>query len=589
MSEDNSKVTKPTTKVVKPTAKVVKPSSKVNEAIAREHIKTDSVKSQSKPEKPKKNKFGKRGLTIILVVSLLTISVVGLLFFLKKEKERKEYEASLIVHIPQTSGYAVDCYLSKLNLFDVAGLSNGSVVSDCIVDDELLMVNNNELIEKFIKWVCSNVSVSEQDYSTKLVDSSCNAVYKFSIVDYASISGSLDAERISSIMTEYELSASDVDFSLRIQDIFCEYLFSLDEIPKVDVDVSIPLLRVDSVVDDSPYYYVIKDDKALDDVLFCSDDFHTLIDNFAKVAVGWTGTKTESYVEQEEQENPEYTEWLARLNAEIAKFPTWKNTSKCLYEPYYLRDENNKVVKDENGNKVVKFYVLFEPNEKGRKVKDSSSPYGYKYVPEPDHTIMVDVEKQRQVEDTWVEGSIFPYSWIGYWYVVDNNLPVRYGNGSKEYPLGLNTWCPTKLTLSDGSLVDARIELSASYIGADAVQYALGMSEKNRGLDSSSIVKLVICEFKITNTTVTAITFVPDMVLVDQYGNKLSRTGTLYGLNGEITLGAGESTVVVDWGTSTDIERYQVAWGKSFDVGTPMVFFDVIQSGSDASVVTDTY
>lgn len=546
--------------------------------------------------KPKKRKPWV--LIVVILAIVVVLAIVSVVVF-QKVKEKKEYEESLIVHLEQTSGYAIDNYTSSLNSFNLSELAY--MGDGCFVDDELLMVNNNELTEQYIKWVCANTSAVSQNYTTKVEGAEEIVSFSVSVIDYSTIASSLDSDKIMTLMSDAGLSPDDVDFSLRIQDVFCEYMLGLSEVPKTTVTVDLPVLRVDTSIGESPYYVVISNDRALDGVLFCSDEFHDLIDKFGQVSVGWTGTKSETYITQEEQENPEYTAWLELLNSRIEEYPTWSSNARCLYEPYYLRDENGNIVKDENGNKVVEFYVLFEPNDSGKKVRDSSSPYGYRYIPEPEHTIMVDVERERQVEDTWVEGSAFPYSWIGYWYVIENGLSVRYGDGTQDYPLGIGTWSPTKLTLIDGSIVDAEIELVASYRGADAVQFALDMSEKNRGLDSTSVVELVICEFKITNVTDSTITFSPDMVLVDEFGSKLSRTGTVYGLPEEIVLGAGESVIVVDWCTSTDMSRYQVAWGRSFSVSTPMVFFDVVNNkplseestsegipiGSDAIIMDD--
>lgn len=541
-------------------------------------------------KKPKTKGNSKKVVIVIVasIVVLLVLLVVGI-FVWNKIKKQREYEQSLIVYTEQTSGYAIDNYMSKLNSFNLTELSE-EMGNGCYIDDELLTVNNNPLTEEYIRWVCTNTSAVSQNYTSKIESYDSVVTFSVSMIDYSSIATSLDSDKILTMMAENNLNASDLDFSLRIQDVFCKYMLSLEDVPKTTVYVDMPVVRQDVVTGESPYFVMVADDKALDYILFCSDEFHGLLDSFGKVAVGWTGTKMESYIAQEEQENPEYIAWLDLLNQRIEEYPTWSNNSRCLYEPYYLRDENGHVVKDEDGNKVVEFYVLFEPNDNGKKVSDSESPYGYAYIPEPEHTIMVDVEREREVEDPWIAGDKFPYSWVGYWYIVDNGLSVRYGDGSQEYPLGKGAWCPTKLTLLDGSIADAEIELLSWYRGTEAVQYALDMSEKNRGLDSSSVVELVICEFRITNLSDNVVVFNPDMVLVDEYGSKLSRTGTVYGLSENVVLNPGESTVVIDWCTSTDMGRYQVAWGRSFDVSIPMIFFDVIEkegSQSNTVVVTD--
>lgn len=592
----SSSSAKPSVKQVKPSVKTVKSStarpveSKVENTVQRKQKVKEAIKDSAdvketkekpiKKETPKTNKkkSGKKILFIVLGVCLiLVVAIVALLIVKKKIDERKAYEASLIVHKEQTSGYAIDRYSSCLSSFDTVALGDGTVVRNSSLANEVNIFNSSEDVEKFTKWVCSNSSLSGGNYDVRIEGAESTVDATLESIDWFAISESLDSEKISSIMTESEVSASDLDLSLELPSVFISYVMSLEEVPKITSTIPLTLVRVNEEVGDSTYYYIIADDFLIDEVLFSSDIFHSLLETFAKKVVGWTGYKMEKYTVQEEQENPEYVAWLEQLNAEIAKYPTWKNTSKCLYEPYYLRDEKGRIVKDENGNKVVNFYVLFEGDSNGKKIKDSSSPYKYKYIPEPEHTIMVDVEKERQVEDLWVEGVIFPYNWIGYSYAVENGLPIRSGDGSQINPLGENTWVLTKLTTLSGSQVDAKIELVSKYRGADAVQFALDKSEKNRGLDSSSVVELVICEFRITNLSEDTITFIPDMVLVDEYGSKLSRTGTMYGLPDEITLSSGESVIVQDWATSTDMNRYQVAWGRSFDVNTPMVYFNVIE------------
>lgn len=588
---------KPSVRQVKPSVKAVKPSATrpaesktdntgqrkqaVKEAIESGKGVKEAKKKSVKNETPKngKKKSGKKTLFVVLgVCLLLVVSVFALLFVKKKIDEKRAHEASLIVHEEQTSGYAIDRYSSCLSSFDTIALGDGTVVKNSALASEVNIFNSSEAVEEFTKWVCSNSSLSGGNYDVKIEGAEFAIDATLESVDWSAIGESLNSAKISAIMEESGVSASDLDLSLKLPSVFISYVMSLEEVPKVSSTIPLTLVRVNAEVEGSVYYYILEDDSLIDEALFSSDAFHSLLESFAKEVVGWTGYKMEKYITQEEQENPDYVAWLEKLNAEIAKYPTWKNTSKCLYEPYYLRDENGKIVKDESGNKIVNFYVLFEGDSNGKKIKDSSSPYKYKYIPEPEHTIMVDVEKERQVEDSWVEGYVFPYNWIGYSYSVANGLPIRSGDGSQTNPSGKNTWVLTKLTTLSGSLVDVKIELVNQYRGAEAVQFALDKSEKNRGLDSSSVVELVICEFEITNLSEDTITFVPDMVLVDAYGSKSSRTGTIYGLPNEITLSSGESVIVQDWATSTDMNRYQVAWGRSFDVDTPMVYFNVISS-----------
>ena len=519
---------------------------------------------------------------VLIIVALLLLAIGIVIFFVSRSnserKEREKQEELERVYEQQTTGYAIDNYLECLNTSDLERLGDTSVILDSVVLNEFDVANNDMDVLSFITNICSLVEISGQDYDSKVEGFKDESEYDITIVDYKDIESQLDSDKVLELMLSEGLSLDDLDLPLRLPSIFCKYILSLESIPTMEVEIPLTVKRVDAPLGDSPYYCVLESDSVIDDLLFGSEDFHSLLDSFAKVVVGWTGSKLEYYTVSEEQVNPEYTDWVSKLNEQIEKFPTWKSSKTCLYEPFYLRDEKNKIVKDENGNKVVNFYVLFEADEKGRKIKDNSSPYKYKYIPEPPKTVMVDVQRVRQVEDPWVSGLTLPFNWVGYNYIVSNDLPIRSGDGSREFPLGLDTWKITKLTLHEGSSIDAKISMKGYYVGEEAVKYALSLSEKNRGLDSSSVVQLVICEFEISNLSDMPVVFKPDMVLVDEYGSKLSRTGTLYGVEDSISLGAGETIRVVDWCTSTDLLRYQAAWGRSYDVDTDLMYFNVVKS-----------
>ncbi len=593
MESKSTKSTKPTIKVAKPQQRISE-SQKVErqEQVKKELEKQTSTKPakkvvEKKPESPKRTKKvtkspkSKRFWAIVVFSVIVAVAIVVSLWVVKKKvEERKAYEESLIVHEERTSEYTVRRFSELVEAFDTDTLGNSSVVLTSFISKETTLFNEDAKLKEFAKWVCSSSSIVGGDSTKNL--SGYDEVVNVDVVtvDWVSVAESLDSAKIYSLMSDSGVSGSDLDLSIKLPDLFSDYMVSLEEVPTVSKSVDLKLVRVDEE-DRSGYHYVISDDASIDDVLFGSDEFHSAMESFAKIVVGWTGFKTEEYTEQEEQENPEYVNWLNQLNAEIAKYPTWKNTSKCLYEPYYKRDEKNKIVKDENGNKIVDFYVLYEASSNGKKIKDSSSPYKYKYIPEPVHTIMVDVKKERQVEDPWTDKMYFPYNWIGYNYMQLNGLTARHGDGSKDNPLGSNTWVVSKAVCADGTVKSVGIEMLNWYRGSDAIQFALSKSEKNRGLDNDSIVELVVCTFRVTNLSGEPITLSSDLVLVDGYGNKLSRTGTIYGLSDTATLGVGESVILEDWATSTDMNRYQVAWGKSFDVNTPLVYFDVIEQRTE--------
>lgn len=519
----------------------------------------------------------RRWVPVLIVGITLVVLAVAAVVILQMLKTKREEEELLIVQAEETSGYVLDTYLVYLNQCDMHSLED--LVVNPVVSHEVEFINGSTDMQEYLKWVCSKVSFSGLDYSTSLPGdgTTVSVPVTISSVDWESMSASIEDSKVQEIMSAMGVSSSDLDISYKVSDLFISYIFSLSEVPVITTEVSLDLVQIADVDEEHQYpVYAISSDALIDEVLFGSQSFHNFQDSFAKTVTGWTGFKTEKRIEPEEQDNPEYLAWLEQLNAEIAKYPKWSSASNCLYEPYYLRDDTGNIVKDENGEKIVNFYVLFEASSSGKKIKDKSSEYGYKFVPEPERTIPADVEKESKVEDLWVNGSVFKYNFTGYAYVVENELNIRAGDGSAENPASEGTEVLSRVVTPEG-IFDVQVSLKQSYIGADAIQYAIDHSEKNRGLDSTSVVKIVICEFDVVNLSDSVITFTPDMVLVDASGSKLSRTGTLYGLTESYTLQPGESVVVQDWASSTDLQRYQVTWGKSFDTSIPLQYFNVIK------------
>jgi hypothetical protein len=159
----------------------------------------------------------------------------------------------------------------------------------------------------------------------------------------------------------------------------------------------------------------------------------------------------------------------------------------------------------------------------------------------------------------------------------EGDTTYRVGDGSKTHPAGIGTTIITKVKCTDGEYHDVRVALVGYWTGQDAIDYAELFSTKNRGFTTVSVVKLICYEVQIENLENQAFTFeTTEMSLADDNSNISSRTGTMYGFSQNITLQAGETQIVNDWASSTELEQKYAIWGKDFGRTYPMVYFDCL-------------
>ena len=195
---------------------------------------------------------------------------------------------------------------------------------------------------------------------------------------------------------------------------------------------------------------------------------------------------------------------------------------------------------------------------------------------------MVDVDKVRQVPDEWVEETGILYNWIGCNYIQNNydgkgDTVVRVGDGSIDKPAGIGTTIITKVLCTDGKYHDVRVALLGYWTEQNAIDYAEKFSSKNRGFTTSSVVQLITYEVSVENLENQDITFVSsEMTLTDKNSNISSRTGTMYGFSETVTVKAGETQIINDWATSTELAQKYVCWGKDFGRNYSMVYFDAL-------------
>lgn len=542
---------------------------------------------QVEPTTPKKR--GSKKIFLVLLIVVILAIVIVLAGVLKKSTTGNvdESEPTKVIidnglAYESTGRYVYDQLQNALMSYDAEVLDDliGVNPGDSFLAQEWAYINGVGLRQEFVKKLCNQVSFSypmiAQLYNdgTQVLDASGQPVLIESpmnngelvtaiVPDWLTMQSTL-LEEADYIKRLYEASGykeTDYDYEEKMFNLFCQYIVDRSTMPMTSVEIDIPIVKtMDGVV-------MIADDSALDNAIFGTDDFHIVLKVFSQICTGWTGFKDEEYVVQVEKHNPEYDEWyhlfISYFEADGGKY----NKRKSKWEPWYLRDENNKYVLDENGDKVVNYYSI--------KLED-----GTDWI-QPAEFVMVEETRVRQIEDPWVEERGIPYCMVGTYYIQNNysgeySTAIRIGDGTIDAPAGIGTEIITQVLCDDGDYHDIKVTLLGYWTYQDAIDYAEKFSAKNKGFTSTSPVKLICYEFSVENLEDSAISFESEMALCDKSANISSRTGSMYGFTSAATLEAGEKVILNDWATSTELEQKYVCWGKSFDRDKQTVFFGVL-------------
>lgn len=541
-----------------------------------EQIPNNSVPLIKEQQVPKRKKSK---LPFILLGLFIIGVVIGVIIFQKTKL------------VPQSIDYsksgkgAYDNLITALNTYDATKVDAvvGTSTGDSYLAQEWSYANNNEIRQNFIISICANTSftypqvtqlstsgkqMSNSDGTPILVMSDINNGEEVTVthVDYKALASTMqeDKEVILKLFKTSKISEDDYDYEEEMTDLMLDYILSKSNLPTTQTN-----LKLGVSIGATP---IITDDSNLDKLLFSSDDFHTMCDVFSQVATGFTGYKTEKYTEKEEKKNPEYKQWKARFDAYYEADGGKFNKATSKWEPWYKRDENNNYILDENGEKIVNYYS----------VKDDQ---GNDWI-QPSKKIKVDVEKSRQVEVKWVNDSVIPYCFMGAYYCQNEykgsfSPDVRIGDGTIEYPAGVGTPIITKCLGTDGKYHDVKVTMTGYWTGQDAIDYAVSFSEKNRGFDINSVVQLICYEISVENLEKEDFSFTSEMFLSDKNSNKSTRTGTMYGFYSNATVKAGDSVVINDWATSTELAQKYATWGISFNRVYNTIYFRILAGDGD--------
>lgn len=515
---------------------------------------------QQTPPRRKKPKILIAGIGVVCAIGLVVLG--GKLLSVKNAPQTPK--------IVNVSNSAYDNLLSALNNYDASKIDScvGDKDGDSYLAQEWSYANYNEQRENFIKLVCSKVKFSYNQKSE--VDANGKPIVQngekvtVTHIDYKALTDAMQADS-GTIVGDYNGSSitdKDYDFNNEITDLMLKYINTKEDLPTKTTDIELKT---------SGDAYVV-DDIALDKLLFSSDDFHNMCDVYSQIATNFTGYKTETYTAEVEKPNPEYAKWKAKFDAyyKADKGKFHKGVSK--WEPWYLRDDNNNLILDEKGKKIVNYYSVKDEN-------------GNDWI-QPDKKVIVKVKKKRQVPEEWKNDSIIPYCFLGAYYCQNEysgsfSPEVRVGNGTLEHPAGVNTPIITKCLGKDGKFHDVKVTLIGYWEDQKAIDYVASFSEKNRGFDLSSVVQLITYEIRVQNLENSTFEFDSDMFLSDNNANKATRNGTMFGFKSSGKLTPFSSVIVQDWGTSTELKQKYVCWGGSFARKYNVVYFNLLAGSGD--------
>ena len=512
-----------------------------------------------------KKKFNKFILLIPFV--FLVIGIFAVKAHNAKIAEEKKHE---IDPTTQTGVYAYNNLINALHSFDTddeeeleAAATNldavvGSEDGDSYLAQEWAYVNKVQLREELIKKVYTSVEMSVP------AGSSLNngEEVSFTVPDYEAISNEIDSQStaIKKLYKSSKYKPKDYEWHDEMNNLLCQYLLDYSSFPTKTVSVALGVGLVKGTA-------MITDDSALDNALFGNEEFHTMVDKFSQIAMSWTGYRTEKYKTKAWIKNPEYAKWKKLFNkyykADKGRFK--KGVSK--WEPWYVRDDDNNLIYDENGEKKVNYYSVKKAD-------------GTDWI-EPDKKVRTTVTKKRKVEVAWMDEDGCTYTMLGTYfmeneYTGDNDTTFRVGDGTKEFPAGIGTTIITKAKGTDKKWHDVRIALVGYWIGQDAIDYVESFDKRNKGFTTTSAVQLISYEMEIENLEKKPFTVVGGMALSDGNSNISSRTGTMYGFESKKKLKPGKKTLINDWATSTELDQKYVVWGKGFDRDYHMVYFNVL-------------
>lgn len=282
-----------------------------------------------------------------LIISGLIYLITGVLY-----TNYIRFPAQEEIITEQTGAYALENYEKQVH-------NQEGITKDDFLVKEIEYANSNDKKLSFIKSVVNTLHYepfivnAKNIFGNDMIDRGSMNVVKISspvdegekvtmfYVDYKAIT--FDEEKLNNLISDYELTKDNVNYSNVLVDMFCDYVTGLDKLPITTVQ------RVPNLIKDGDVFRVTdKEDEYLDKLFFSSDDFIDCEMRFTE-AVGklvsgkdltptedWTKWNNLSEVKKEEEVEPlKYGKLNISLN--------WCGA-------YYLT--NDCYTEDDNGNRV---------------------------------------------------------------------------------------------------------------------------------------------------------------------------------------------------------------------------------------------
>lgn len=533
----------------------------------KEEIKNNSNKTEIKKKKVKekhrksnKKEFippkdigklsGKRIACMVLTGLMSSTVLAGVCYGVYYNQIR--YPRQMVENI-ETSGLGgINRWVTAMNTLDNETIKE-IISSDSFIAKEIEYANGNEDKINFIEKVVGTVSYSPKivkalnKYGNTMIDRNNKIVYTNSLVngvgeevtlsfiDYSSIE--LDKDKIQSLMKDKGVSLGVADYSNKLVDVICSYISSLDDsdIPLAEIDHVPSMTKVGDL-----YYMSDEEDVFIDKLLFSSDDFYSFLVRFSEVAAG-------------EEANPEWESW-------------------------------NKLSDEEKKDKE-------EPSKTKTKLKPTSAWIEWNAKSEEEKKSLKEPLKYNSVE-------VANTTWCGSYYLlnehnyVDSNgisvnkpIVAGVGDGTIENPASFDTGIVTSIFVTDSSgkrvSKPVKVKLIDYKVSQEALNYFESKDTRNRGYDIKSEVQYASYTFEVTNLSNETIEVYDNSSLADSLANLAPRTGTVYGLQDKVTLGAYETGVIESWGSSVELNKKYLIWGSDFKRELPVIWFRVLAGDID--------
>ena len=158
-------------------------------------------------------------------------------------------------------------------------------------------------------------------------------------------------------------------------------------------------------------------------------------------------------------------------------------------------------------------------------------------------------------------------------YKINNKYSYTIGNGSEEMKAKIGTKVKTKY-ISGKNIYDIVISVNNILVDEEAKKYANSLHNDNRGILSATSKKLLVINYTITNITEKTLTIKPKFSLSNNFGNILTSTGKLFGINEKGKVKPNESITLETYLFADDLTDLFLVYGKDFNKQYDLVWFE---------------